>query len=639
MNETDRVFQAADGKCSLADWSGVSGQYFRFESFSVGKISGFRIVSVSTGKALGVRTAYTNSPVFLTAKRQELGQLWLVQYMKNGSVEFLCASNRRYALSIKNGSKEPGAELVLGLNIHKPYQQWTLATGTITSARIGSNHKTVTVKATLTRILPSDDGRIYLIALPSYAASPRSGKVVANVKAALSVTLKADLGMGSETPILQKKLLLARKYKGYYFPISNGYFITNPENAATNTKEFPTAATKKGLKLTLADSCVNLAGELGVSHAVVDFPIEQFLNGFGYSYVCEGKSYQFSSAIYTYANQLRKMRKTGAVITGVFYLSNRTLTDYIYPAALTGSAYHKAVIFALNTANANRRRLEALFSCLAEAFTKNEILVANWIFGNEVNHYNVYNYAGDISYFLYHEAVSDGFRLFNAAVKSQWKNARTYLSLNHNWNLGGSHSGWYNGKALTEDFHRDLAGEGAVHWDMAMHPYPSPEKDCRIWQSSFYVTNSGNTGQVTMANAKAFAEYLKKTYGRSVRIIMSETGLCAVDGNGVKREEDQAAAVALAYYLTEFDANIDMIGIHREMDELGSEWLLGLYEYDNYTFAKSSERPAVQVFKYMDTRQWEKYVGKYIKRTDAKDWPSLVQSHGLAFMESRLKGK
>ena len=639
MNETDRVFMTGDGKFYLDDWSGASGQYFRFEKCRVGEVNGYRIVSAATGKAMAVRSVYARSPVFPTARRNDIGQVWLVQYMRNGSVEFLCAANRKYVLSIKGGSTDPGTELVLLKNNHKAYQQWTIAPGTITSATIGSNHRTVTVKAVFTRILPSDDGRIYLVALPPYAASPRSGRIVASVKAASAVTIKGDLGAGTEASLLQKKFLLARKFKGFYFSISNGFFLTNPENAATNQKAFPTAATKKGLKLMLNDPCINIAKTLRVSHAVVDFPIEAFLSGDSYSYVYEGRSYRFShAAIAGQAEHLRQLHENGVVVTGVFYLTNKTMTDCILPSAVSGSRFQNATICALNTANAGRKRLEALFSCLAEEFTKKEILVANWVYGNEENNYNVYHYAGDVSYFRYHDALADGFRLFNTAVKSKWKNARTYFSLDHNWNLWFEVPGSYQGMALTADFHKDLAGEGAVHWDLAMHPYPSPEMDCRFWNRTAFVTDSGSSGQITMANARAFAEYIKKTYGKSTHIIMSETGICALDQDGTNRVNDQAAAVALAYYLTEFDSNIDMIGIHREMDEAGSAWHLGLYEFDGLAFARSSARPAALVFAYMDTSKWEKYVGKYIRRTGFKDWPTFVRSFGLTFTESKFKG-
>ena len=637
MIDSDRVFSTADGKCYVADWSGSGEQFFRFEACTVGNVSGYRILSASTGKALTVRSAYAGTEVTLAPRRKDIYQVWLVQYMKNGSMEFLCAANRKYVISMRGDDKTPGTGLVLSPNNHSTARQWTIAPGVIQSATIGMNRKTVTVKATLSKVMPSDDGRIYLIALAPYAQSPKNGIVVASAKAGLRVTLKAELGAGTNRSLLQKKLLLVRKYKGYYFPISNGYFITNPENAATNTKEFPTAKTKKGLKVQLSESCIQLTKDLGVSHAVVDFPLEIFLNGYGCSYVYEGKSYQFSaSALTGLVGQLRKVRETGTVVTGIFYLHDRTLTDYILPTAVSGRRYWNAHTFALNTANAKRKTLEALFSCLAEVLTKDDILVANWVFSNEVDQFGYYNYSGDISYAQYHESLADSFRMFNAAVKSKWKNARTYISLDHNWNISTDVT--YPGLYLMEDFQKDLAAEGAVHWDMAMHPYPSPEMDCRFWRGSYYVTNDGYSRQITMANAGIFAKYIKSTYGQDVHIIMSETGLCAVDSYGAEREEDQAAAVALAYYLTEFDPNIDMIGIHREMDEANGEWKLGLYRWDNLTFAKSSERLAAEVFRYMDTSDWKKYVGKYAACISKKeDWPSIIRSYGLEFSEATLR--
>ena len=63
----------------------------------------------------------------------------------------------------------------------------------------------------------------------------------------------------------------------------------------------------------------------------------------------------------------------------------------------------------------------------------------------------------------------------------------------------------------------------------------------------------------------------------------------------------------------------------------------GLYEFDGLAFAKSSERPSAEVFAYMDTTDWKKYVHKYVSRTGNKDWPSLVRSFGLVFSEEKLR--
>lgn len=632
LSDSDRVLAVEGETLFQADWAGGSGQYFRLQSTKVGGVSGYRILSVATGKAVTPQGVFAGANVTLAKSRADICQLWKVRYMRKGSIEFICVANTQLALSVKGGSKEPGTGLALQINKDKAYQNWVLAPGTIKSALIGTNHKTVTVKGTFTRVMPSDDGRIYLLALPPYSESPLSaGRVVASVNAATKVTIKANLNAGTADSLLQKKLFLARKYKGYYLPITNGYYITNPERASSNNRSFPKAETKKGLKLVLSDAALRTGQELNTSHVVVDFPIEAFLNGYGYSYEYEGKNYQFSTAITGYANRLREVRAMGAVVTGIFYLSNRSFTDCILPTAVSGIHYRDAVIFALNTANEGRKRLEALFSCLAEVFTKKDILVANWVYGNEVDQYNVYHYAGELSYFQYHEALAEGFRMFNTAVKSKWQNARTYLSLDHNWNLSFRLNGTYPGIQLTEDFDRDLRGEGAVHWDMAMHPYPSPEMDCRFWKRSFYVTDSGYTQQVTMANAKAFCAYIKATYGQDVHIIMSETGICAYDQYGTEYLEEQAAAVALAYYLAEFDPNIDMIGFHREMDEAGSAWRLGLYEYDGYRFLEESARPAATVFRYMDTPERQVYVDSYAKTAGYEDWPAAVSSFGLVF--------
>ena len=115
---------------------------------------------------------------------------------------------------------------------------------------------------------------------------------------------------------------------------------------------------------------------------------------------------------------------------------------------------------------------------------------------------------------------------------------------------------------------------------------------------------------------------------------MSETGLCAVDGNGTTREAEQAAAVALAYYIAEAVPNIDMIGFHREMDEAGSPWQLGLYRWDGLAFQASSARPAAEVFRYMDTPQKEQRTNAYAPYAGGQSWADVLSQFGLTFCAS-----
>jgi hypothetical protein len=402
--------------------------------------------------------------------------------------------------------------------------------------------------------------------------------------------------------------------------------------ASTRLTAFPTPArkTKKGLKTTLRTVDINQAKALNCSHVVIDFPLEVFLSGSSYSYNYEGKTYNFSTSVTGYKNLIKQYSSAGIVVTGVFYLSNRSMTDYILPSAVSGARSGSGVIFALNTENSNRKKLEALFACLADEWTKDGCMVANWVFGNETGQYITYNYSGNISYDQYHEAFADAFRMFNASVKSRWRNARTYISLDHNWGFPNT-SEWtktyrtYPGLYLTQDFNKDLKNQGGIHWDMAMHPYPSPEQDCKIWVRSSAVTNSGTSKQITPLNMSYFASYLKKTYGSGIHIILPESGLSSKYGS-VNQEDQQACAVAYSYYLAEFNSNIDMYGYHREMDKSGETaggWYMGFYHADGRdTYGKPKK--SADVFKYMDTSLTEKVSKSSLKVIGARKWSDLI---------------
>ena len=402
---------------------------------------------------------------------------------------------------------------------------------------------------------------------------------------------------------------MAVKQNGIYKIISNAFYITNPEAAATNQAAFPKPArnTKKGIKLGLGE--YNEAEALKCSHVILDMPIEIFLRASGdatnYSY--EGKNYTFYN-VNSYKSTLRQFKNRGIVVTGIFYLSTSSFPEMMEPEARAGAnTPHRGeqpIIFGHNTKDANRKKVEALYSCIAENFTSDGVLVANWVMGNESDQFICYNYSGEISYDQYHEAFAEQYRLFNAAVKSRWSNARCYISLDHNWNVGWHMNTTYQGMALVDAFNSDLSHQGRVHWDMAMHPYPSPEQDCRIWnRNSRMVTDSGNTMQVTMLNAPAWCAYLKLTYGSDIHICMTETGFSSVY-NGADQRNEQAAAIAYGYYITEFCSSIDLYGIHRIRDERGETdggWYLGVWG-----------KPSQNVFTNMDTKNWQSATAPFI---------------------------
>ena len=465
----------------------------------------------------------------------------------------------------------------------------------------------------------------YLFAVPPYVNSvSKAAPVAQSVVSGATVSFTAPLNLNTSSSLLQCKFYVGVKDGNAYKLASNAWYIQNPEAAAGNTAAFPKSSrgTKKGLKSLIGTSTyINKIVELNCSHVIADFPLEIFLNGGGLHYTYEGKTYEFSSSILSYQSCLRQLREKGVVVTGVFYLSDRSLSRFILPSALTADLSRSAT-FALNSANANRKELEALFSCLGHYFTSGGALMGNWIFGNESNQYRTYCNCGDVSYATYIKHFCDSFRMFNTAVKSQYANARTYICFDHNWNLSFNLSGSYNAKNVLTSFAAKLKEEGNVHFDVALHPYPAPEQDPRVWRQGSLVSMTENSQQYTPMNISYVAKYIKRTYGNDVHIILPETGINSYYG-GRNMESEQAAGIAYAYYKTEFDPNIDMIGIHREKDD-PSENSAG-FHLGIYSSSFSNPKKAVNVFKYMDTKSYSKYTSSCLGTIGSgATWSSLI---------------
>ena len=493
---------------------------------------------------------------------------------------------------------------------------------TISSVKITGSGTKVTVKAKTTG---KSGIRIGLFPQPSYVTGVKGKTPSVTGRTSSAITLTMPLNRNNSKSVLQDKFYIAAQSKsGSWRVCSNYMYIQNPEACATNTKAFPKPArgTKKGLKMLIGtDEYIRKAIDLKCSHVLVDFPIEIFLRGSGLNYRYEGKTYNFSSSILAYQTQLKKLKSAGIVATGVFYLSDRSMTQYMMPTAAAADR-SGSTIFAINTKNSKRKTLEALFSCLADYFTRDGALLANWIYGNESNQYKVYNFCGNVTYSHFIKDYTEQFRLFNTAVKSRWKNARTYICFDHNWNLSFDLAGSYRGKAMLASINTYLKKHGAVHWDLALHPYPSPEQDARFWNRSRLVSFSGSSQQYTMLNIGYIAKYIKETYGKGVHIILPETGYSSVY-QGTNMEAAQAAAIAYSYYIAEFDSRIDMIGIHREMNDRG-EAAAG-FSQGIFRYSFNDPKPAADVFKYMDTPSWKAHTQKYLRYINrASSWKSLV---------------
>lgn len=486
-----------------------------------------------------------------------------------------------------------------------------------------SRNGTVTVKGKVSGGTLPAGTRVALCAVEPYEDTVSNARILTEGSSSGNIVrLKAAIHMNDSESVLQKKFCIGVAYGNSYRRASDFYYIQNPEVLGKIKGSFPYPArgTKKGIKSIIYDDrYIDQLVKLNASHVITDLPLDGFLNGSNYSYRYEGKTYYFNKTILTYKKQIRKLCRKGIAVTGIFYLSNRTMTEYMLPSAASGDK-SGAAIFALNTETPSRKKLEALFSCLAEEFNTGGAHLGNWIFGNESDQYHLYHYSGNISRNEWVEHYCDAFRMFNTAVKSRYANARTYLSFDHNWNI--SRQGTYPVKGLLDDIQRQFAKEGKIHWDLALHPYPSPELDPRTWVRSSLVKDSSDTPQYTLLNINSICTYVKQKYGWDIHIILSEVGINSVL-NGKNAEELQAAGIAWNYYMAEFASPVDLIGIHRLMEDPGE--YAGGFHLGLYKGSFQNPKAAAEVFRYMDTPQWQSYAGKYAQLVGgSKSWPSLI---------------
>ncbi|RDU24357.1 DUF5722 domain-containing protein [Anaerosacchariphilus polymeriproducens] len=522
-----------------------------------------------------------------------------------------------------------------------------LVTASATSAKITScklrSKKTVTVKAKANGIIRSVGDYYYLFALPSYKSSlSKSAKPLDSTRKGSSFSFSFPLNKDTSKSVLQKKFVIAVKSSSKsYRIVSSGKYITNPEKSAKYTYAFTKTRSKKGLQVNI--NYMKDAADLGIKHTAVNLPINTVIaasyeqnDTFGIPYQYNGKTYWFSKLVlHNYDSAFKAFQDKNVVVSAILLLDwNSDLSYLIDPSARQmGHNY-----YGLNTrSKKSRAHLEATFSFLAERYSgaNGYGKVVNWILGNEVNNYNVWNYAGSTSLTKNAQRYADSFRLVSSAIRSVNKNARIYISLDHLWNTRVP--GSFTSKSFLDAFARALKQQGNIKFNIAYHPYPSPLIAPEFWKNICNdLTKSSYSPVINMGNINVLTNYVRRNFGSSTRIILSEQGFTSVK-SGIHVEKTQAAAIAYAYYLTEFNPMIDSFILHRHIDhkvEMDQGLYLGLWKNKPNTMEDPGQKKyAWKVFKYMDTRYSNKYSKFALNIIGARSWYSIIPN----FRPSRFR--
>lgn len=360
---------------------------------------------------------------------------------------------------------------------------------------------------------------------------------------------------------------------GTYKLISDVKYVSHPENIAY-TNSFEKGATKKGIQgasYLLESGDTN---DLQVDHVFLNIYASQVIR----SGPASSGNYEYNGKWYTFQNPALSTIKacndrimatdpdgtkhSVSVTVQVMLDWNNVTAKMVNSKARSGGHF---LYSWENNQQEGREMIEAMFSFLGESCGKMNWItpayVSNWILGNEVNSYRVYQYSGSMSTNDFYLSYAETFRTAYNAIKASNGSARVYACADQCWN---SPDAGYTSKYFLDNFNAYMKRlDPTVDWNIAFHPYAHPLMATNFWTNDG-VTNSVSTPYITMKNISVLTNYatttLRHADGTVPRIILSELGYSRNNGN-------QAAALAYSYAIAAHNPNIDAIMIRSLVDE------------------------------------------------------------------------
>lgn len=460
----------------------------------------------------------------------------------------------------------------------------------ITGCAITSDKTNIQISAKKDGEMTGTDGTFYLFELKPYEKEiGERTDYIAKASGNDDTSYTVSLNRGTVSDRLYSSFVLA-VYDGTKFvEVSSRHYVTNPEAVASNTREFKSPLTKKGLGIELhmlAD-----AQELGVKHVGINIAFHQIL-GAGIDYEYDGKTYHFNKdVIASYDKTISALHRKDMLVTAVILNGwNDATPDLLYPGTKKdGNSFY----YMFNAATeAGFEQTRAIAAFLAERYDGSNYdhgKISNWVIGNEINNQQ-WNYMGPADLDTYIQAYQDAFRLFYTAIKSTSANDRVYFSLDYNWNTDMDGQLKYGGKNIVDSFNSLAMEQGQMDWGLAYHAYPCPMVEPEFWDDdqTGLITYDYESPVINFKNLDVLTKYfnqdtLKTSSGQVRPIILTEQGFTAKSATRGDVPQIQAAAYAYSYYLVDSNPDIDAYILSRQVDapaEVSTGVSLGLWTCD-----------------------------------------------------------
>ena len=428
----------------------------------------------------------------------------------------------------------------------------------------------------------SEDGQYHLVASNANQTAP-VGTDVAQVPVAAAANFSIPLAKDTANSLLFKKFTVCVISGGALKPVSNSMYITNPEACAS----FAPARMDYGKKGILPDllksvADLNQPADLGAKQVNLNFPLSRLnsLAGFDYS--------------------VRKYNSLGMQVNFIILVDNNTPATFVNPYSMDAFGSHNN--YGLNAhTDEGVAALEYAASYLAKHYSGIGYgQVDNFIIGNEVNAWYLWNYMNCGSNEVFMKEYSDAFRIMYNGIKSENANANVYACIDHQWARAEA-SYYVSGKYFLTQLNNNIKSEGNIDWRVAVHPYNAPLYAAGAWTTGKNVSHNQNSPYITMANLDVLTDFLctpemRSSTGAVRTVKCSEVGYSSANG-----EAAQAADLVYAYLSAENNRYVDGIVISRERDhefDISQGMVSGLTNLDGshkmgYEFYKNVTDPNV----------------------------------------------
>ena len=502
---------------------------------------------------------------------------------------------------------------------------------TIISCKINARTNKVKLQFSMPGCPESDDDRLYLFELPTYATGHGTEYIATAGKWEEGCFL-----FSLNQSRLYEKYVIAVKKGESYIDISRGHYITNPEAIAKYQYDYPQAASKKGLIVDPAKLGGKELQNLGVKQAAYNIPIGYIMGQTSNAnwptiyYEYNGKTYAFNGQRIAEFDIVFKALTARGIVTTAVLLNNRNSAypQLIHPDARSGSAPY----YMFNASDAEGvEYLAAAATFLAKRYSGTEHgQIVNWVVGNEVNARQAWNYMAYCPVETYTQAYVEAFRVFYTAIKSVNANARVYMCLDQMWNRNLTATDSYDAKDVLDSFNAQICLKGNIDYGVAHHPYPVPLTWPKFWAMPAnyvrmnLVKNSVNTPYITVQNIHVLTDYLQQESflndkGEVRSVLINEVGFGSDHGENV-----QAAAYAYAYYIVNANQHIDGFILNKQSDmsvEIAQGLSLGLDRQDG------SHKMIYSVFQNIDTASGYDSTAFAKDLIGISDWSQVITAH------------